>query len=105
MKISRRKALRISGASIAGISAARLVPISGRDITCSPSTACGVHAANGSRDTLSRQLARFVIQTRFEDLPKPIADAWKTIVLDSLAVGFVGSKDRLATAVTEVARK
>jgi 2-methylcitrate dehydratase PrpD len=60
---------------------------------------------NGTSPTLSRQLARFVVKTRFDDLPKPIVEAWKTIVLDSIAVAFVGSKDRLASAMNDVAHK
>ena len=65
----------------------------------------GTTGASGKRPTLSRQLARFVVNTRFEDLPRPLVEAWKTVVLDSMAIGFVGSKDRLAGAVIDVARK
>jgi hypothetical protein len=49
--------------------------------------------------------ARFVVKTQFEDLPNPIVEAWKTIVLGSIAVGFVRSKDRLARAMSDVAHK
>lgn len=65
------------------------------------------HAAvrdpGGSPDSLSRQLSRFVVTTTFEDLPAPIVDAWTTIVLDSIALGFIGSKDRLSGAMNKVA--
>lgn len=85
----------ISGASLLGMSVGRLVP--------APAFGSEATVAHAGRDTLSRQLARFVVGTRFEDLPAPIVEAWKTIVLDSLAVGFVGSTDRLARALSEVA--
>src|SRR5262249_19061993 len=55
------------------------------------------------RSTLSRELAHFVVNTRFGELPESIVEAWKTVVLDSLAIGFVGSTDRLARAMTSVA--
>ncbi len=39
----------------------------------------------------SRQLAEFVADTTFEDLPAGLADRMKLFILDSLAGGFVGS--------------
>src|SRR4051794_27126074 len=100
--MSRRHAMRISGASLAVLPFARLgaylgpgTTIDRRDIT----------ADTTKHDTLSRQLARFVVNTQFDDLPESIVRAWKTVVLDSLAIGFVGSKDRLARAMIDVARR
>jgi len=94
--------MRISGASLAVLPFARLgaylgpgTTIDRRDIT----------ADTTKHDTLSRQLARFVVNTQFDDLPESIVRAWKTVVLDSLAIGFVGSKDRLARAMIDVARR
>src|SRR4051812_4976520 len=96
MNISRRQAMRISATTLAGMSVGRFASALHRETTIAGVKAGGAAAANGKHDTLSRQLARFVVQTRFEDLPKSTVEAWKTIVLDSLAVGFVGSTDRLA---------
>jgi 2-methylcitrate dehydratase PrpD len=105
MNISRRQALRISGATMVGMSVGRLAPSPGSEAKTAGLKARSMTAANGTHDTLSRQLARFVVKTQFEDLPKSIVEAWKTIVLDSIAVGFVGSKDRLARAMGDVAHK
>src|SRR5882724_4699203 len=105
MNISRRHALRISGATMVGMSVGRLAPSLGSEAKTAGLKARSMTAANGTHDTLSRQLARFVVKTQFEDLPKPIVEAWKTVVLDSVAVGFVGSKDRLARAMGDVAHK
>jgi len=105
MNISRRMALRISGATMAGISAGRMALAFQARTESSNVKARGFSAPTGGHDSLTRQLARFVLNTRFEDLPKPIVESWKTIVLDSIAVGFVGSKDRLARAMTDVARQ
>ena len=69
-----------------------------------PREARRASAVSEGQDTLSRRLARFVVTTRFQNLPSPIVAAWKTIVLDSLAVGFVGSTDRLARSMNQVAR-
>jgi 2-methylcitrate dehydratase PrpD len=104
MNISRRVAMRISGATVVGVSVGRLAAAFGSE-TNARRAARGTTAANGKHDTLSRQLARFVVNTQFDDLPKPIVESWKTIVLDSLAIGFVGSKDRLARAMSAVALK
>jgi hypothetical protein len=37
--------------------------------------ALGFSAPTGGHDSLTRQLARFVLNTRFEDLPKPIVES------------------------------
>ncbi len=108
MTLSRRNAIRISGATMIGLSLGRVAPAVGAEMTSAPRTRSnrrGARAEAATRDTLSRQLARFVLTTKFDDLPKPIVEAWKTIVLDSFGIGFVGSKDRLARATNEVARK
>ena len=90
---------------MAGMSVGRLASAFGFKTSITGQKPRGLTAANGTRDTLSRQLARFVVRTQFCDLPKPIVEAWKTIVLDSMAVGFVGSKDRLARAMSDVTLK
>ena len=93
--------MRISGIGLAGVPFARCAAalergtrIDGPDLAV-PDT---------KHDTLSRHLARFVVNTEFSELPEPIVQAWKTVVLDSLAIGFVGSTDRLARAMTGVGR-
>ena len=108
MTISRRKAIRLSGAAALGLSFGHVLGCDGtstRALNGSRTAAAGGSSANGSGDPLSRQLARFVVQTNFEDLPKPIVDSWKLIILDSLALGFLGSRDRLAGAMNTVARR
>ena len=51
-------------------------------------------AVDTKRDTLSRQLARFVVQDAVRRTTRNRSlEAWKAIVLDSLAIGFVGSQD------------
>ena len=105
MKMSRRKVMQISGATLAGMSVGRLASASGSDMGVARVKAHGVTAASGNHDTLSRQLARFVVKTRFDDLPDHIVDAWKTVVLDPMAIGFVGSTDRLARALGAFARR
>ena len=105
MNISRRKALRISGATALGMSVGRLASAFGSETKIVPPKSGGTTATNGTHATLSRQLARFVVKTQFDDLPKPIVEAWKIIVLDSIAVGFVGSRDRLARAMSDVAHQ
>jgi 2-methylcitrate dehydratase PrpD len=105
MNISRRDAMRISGAPMVGMSVGRLASVFGSETRTTGLQARDTTAANGTPGTLSRQLARFVVKTQFDDLPKPIVEAWKTIVLDSVAVGFVGSQDRLARAMSGVAHK
>jgi 2-methylcitrate dehydratase PrpD len=102
MTVSRREVMRISGAAIAGLSVGGVVSAAGSGMMA-PLKARPVGRASGTHDTLSRQLARFVVATQFHDLPPAIVEAWKTIVLDSLAVGFVGSTDRLARAMSQVA--
>ena len=39
----------------------------------------------------TRTLARFVAQTRFDDLPTGLVDNLKLTVLDTFAAGFVGA--------------
>src|SRR3954464_9998904 len=39
----------------------------------------------------TRQLARFALDTRFEDLPSDLIERFKLYVLDSIAAGMVGS--------------
>jgi len=104
MTVSRRDALRSSGAAIVGMSVRRLGLAFESERTMAPPEARRVSAQGEGHDTLSRRLARFVVTTRFRDLPAPVVEAWKTIVLDSLAVGFVGSTDRLARSMNQVAR-
>jgi 2-methylcitrate dehydratase PrpD len=90
---------------MAGMSVGRLTSAFGSEMRTTRPKVSGPTAANQKHDTLSRQLARFVVKTEFDDLPKPIVEAWKTVVLDSIAVGLVGSKDRLAHAMCDVAHK
>jgi 2-methylcitrate dehydratase PrpD len=94
--------MRISGASLVAVPVARLAAAFGAEARIE---ARRMAAVDTKRDTLSRQLARFVVKTPFDELPKPIVEAWKAIVLDSLAIGFVGSQDRLARAMSDVAHK
>jgi hypothetical protein len=103
MTMSRRRAIGITGATVAGMSVARLSSAFESETRVAPPKAQRVSAAAGKPETLSRQLARFVVTTSFNDLPTSIVEAWKTIVLDSLAVGFVGSTDRLARSMSQVA--
>ena len=88
-----------------GVSVGRLASAFGLETSVAGLKAGDLTVANETRDTLSRQLSRFVVTTRFDDLPKPIVEAWKTIVLDSIAVGLVGSQDRLARAMSDVAHQ
>ena len=39
----------------------------------------------------TRTLARFVVETRFADLPTRLVDNCKIAVLDAIGAGFVGS--------------
>jgi 2-methylcitrate dehydratase PrpD len=100
--ISRREALRIAGASLVGLPVARLAAACRSEPRID---AHGTTAADARHDTLSRLLARFVVNTQFDELPTAIVEAWKTIVLDSIAIGLVGSQDRLARAMGDVARR
>jgi 2-methylcitrate dehydratase PrpD len=103
MTISRRDALRSSGAAIVGMSVGGLGSAFESERRMATPMVSRVSSARETHDTLSRQLARFVVTTQFHDLPTTIVEAWKTIVLDSLAVGFVGSRDRLARSMSDVA--
>lgn len=108
MSISRRKALRLSGATFMGVSLGGVAPpaaIAAARRTPRSSTSLRAAEPGPAHDSLSRQLSRFVVNTKFEDLPTPIVDAWTVIVLDSIALGFIGSKDRLSGAMNTVARK
>src|SRR3954466_13476977 len=102
-KLSRRRVLKISGAALVGLPFARLGAHAGgeRDLSGERRE---IAAGTTKHDPLSRQLARFVVNTNFGDIPESIVEAWKTIVLDSLAIGFVGSQDRLGRAMPAVAQ-
>ena len=100
--MSRRKALRIWGGSLVALPVSTLAGVFGAATRVAPHAKA---AGSAKPETLSRQLARFVLKTRFDELPQPIVEAWKTIVLDSMAIGFVGSRDRLARAMSDVARQ
>ena len=100
--MSRRKALRISGGSLVALPVSALAGVFGSGTRAA---AQGKAAGSAKREALSRQLARFVLKTHFDELPRPIVEAWKATVLDSMAIGFVGSMDRLARAISDVARQ
>jgi len=50
----------------------------------------------------TRALAHFVVQTRFEDLPRALVDNLKITVLDALAAGFVGARQPWAQRIVAV---
>jgi len=102
-KLSRRRVMKISGAALVGLPFARLGAHAEGKRNLSGERR-EIAAGTTKHDTLSRQLARFVVNTNFGDVPESIVEAWKTIVLDSLAIGFVGSQDRLTRALTGVAQ-
>jgi len=104
MSISRRDAIRLSGAGMMALSVGRLAPSLGLEAAAGEPWR-GPVDDNGKPDTLSRQLCRFVINTKFEELPGPVVEAWKTVTLDSIGIAFVGSKDRLTTCLSTVAHK
>lgn len=52
----------------------------------------------------TRQLAEFVADTRYEDLPEAVVEAVKIYILDNLASGFVGSSTAWAEMVCQLAR-
>src|SRR3954470_9238810 len=91
-KLSRRRVMKISGAALVGLPFARLGAHAEGKRNLSGERR-EIAAGTTKHDTLSRQLARFVVNTNFGDVPESIVEAWKTIVLDSLAIGFVGSQD------------
>src|SRR5215831_20063709 len=53
----------------------------------------------------TRELARFVEETRFGDLPKRLVENCKITVLDALGAGFVGSVQPWAQRIVEVIRR
>jgi 2-methylcitrate dehydratase PrpD len=52
----------------------------------------------------TRTLARFVAQTRFDDLPASVVDDCKLTVLDTFAAGFVGAVQPWAQRIVAVVR-
>ena len=50
----------------------------------------------------TRQLARFVVETRFEDLPRDVVEYAKVFVLDNIASGLVGSVQPWSNMVAEM---
>jgi 2-methylcitrate dehydratase PrpD len=52
----------------------------------------------------TRTLARFVVDTRFADLPRRLVDNCKIAVLDALGAGFVGSVQPWTTRILSVVR-
>jgi 2-methylcitrate dehydratase PrpD len=52
----------------------------------------------------TRTLARFVVETRFTDLPRRLVDNCKIAVLDALGAGFVGAVQPWARRIVAVAR-
>ena len=53
----------------------------------------------------TRQLAEFVANTRYEDLPESVVEAVKVYILDNLASGFVGSNTPWAGMVCQLAQE
>lgn len=53
----------------------------------------------------SQQLAEFVADTRYEDVPADLAERFKTYVLDWLAAAFVGSKLPWSAMVLDLERE
>ena len=52
----------------------------------------------------TRTLARFVVETRFTDLPRGVVDNCKIAVLDALGAGFVGAVQPWAQRIVTVVR-
>jgi 2-methylcitrate dehydratase PrpD len=52
----------------------------------------------------TRTLARFVAQTRFDDLPRSLVDNGKLTLLDTFAAGFVGARQPWAQRIVAVVR-
>ena len=111
MTISRRDAIWMTGAALAGLSLGHPGRAYGSQgwISGAGSKGKGPEGATANKTqqtpTLTQQLARFVVETGFDDLPVHVVEAWKTVVLDSLGVGFAGSRDRLGLAVNAVVRQ
>jgi 2-methylcitrate dehydratase PrpD len=53
----------------------------------------------------TRMLARFVVQTQFDDLPRSLVDNLKLTVLDTFAAGFVGALQPWAQRIVAVVRE
>ena len=53
----------------------------------------------------TRQLAEFVVETGYSDLPPSVVEATKVYILDNLASGFVGADTPWADMVAEMARE
>lgn len=51
----------------------------------------------------TRELARFVAETKFQDLPTKVVDRTKVYLLDNIACGFVGSVQPWSKIVAELA--
>jgi 2-methylcitrate dehydratase PrpD len=52
----------------------------------------------------TRTLARFVVETRFTDLPRALVDSCKIAVLDAIGAGFVGAVQPWAQRIVAVVR-
>src|SRR5262245_35224494 len=50
----------------------------------------------------TRTLARFVAETKFTDLPRPLVDSCKIAVLDAIGAGFVGAVQPWAQRIVSV---
>src|SRR5438876_212731 len=52
----------------------------------------------------TRTLARFVVETQFADLPRPLVDSCRIAVLDAIGAGFVGAVQPWAQRIVAVVR-
>jgi 2-methylcitrate dehydratase PrpD len=52
----------------------------------------------------TRALARFVAETRFDDLPRGLVDNCKITVLDAIGAGFVGAVQPWRQRIVSVVR-
>ena len=53
----------------------------------------------------TRELARFVFQTRFEDFPQEVVERAKMLILDNLASGLIGSAQPWSKMVAEMVKE
>ena len=53
----------------------------------------------------TRQLARFVAETQFEDLPREVVERYKTFVLDNVCSGMVGSIQPWSNMIADMVRE
>ena len=53
----------------------------------------------------TRQLARFAVETRFEDLPRDVIEHYKVYVLDNIASGLVGSVQPWSNMIADMIRE